>query len=331
VKVALASIAFDAGTQIREAINEAVVAEYAERMTKGVIFPAVVLFHDGNQYYMADGFHRALAAKRNDFSDIEADVQPGTKTDALWFALGANKANGQRLTLADKKHAVLLALQTWPAKSAGQIGDQVGCSHSYVSSIRNEVSMTGNPEHVTGKDGSTYPASKSARERRRETVASLLVQGQSVSEVRAATGVGRDVISEVRRDLGLSGVPTTKAARAQRLDRMREMAAEGYSSRQIAADVELSDDRCRELLRRQGIEVPADAVIGKTKRHDSTRIIARIVADAENVTEGVTLIDFTDVDRSQLPAWLKSLQESRDKLGAFIRRLMKEQQNGQAA
>lgn len=59
--VALDLIQFDAGTQIRAAINEAVVGEYAELMQADTKFPPVVLFHDGNAYYMADGFHRAMA------------------------------------------------------------------------------------------------------------------------------------------------------------------------------------------------------------------------------------------------------------------------------
>src|SRR3990167_6592108 len=120
-RVRLAAITFDAGTQIRAAISETVVAEYAERMTEGVVFPAVVLFHDGKRHYMADGFHRGLASQRIGFKDIEADVRLGTQADALWFALGANKANAHQMTLADKRHAILLALDTWPERSANQI------------------------------------------------------------------------------------------------------------------------------------------------------------------------------------------------------------------
>jgi hypothetical protein len=84
-------------------------------------------------------------------------------------------------------------------------------------------------------------------------------------------------------------------------------------------------------LRKEKIDVPADKAVGRIKRHDSNRIIERIVADAENLVEGVNLVEFADLDRAQLAGWLKSLQASRDKLGAFIRRLMKEQQDGEAA
>lgn len=46
-RIRLEHIAFDAGTQIREAISEQVVTDYAERMADGVEFPPVVLFADG--------------------------------------------------------------------------------------------------------------------------------------------------------------------------------------------------------------------------------------------------------------------------------------------
>jgi hypothetical protein len=68
-----------------------------------------------------------------------------TQADALWYALGANKANGQRLTPADKKHAVLLTFRAWPEMSAGKIAEQVGCSQDYVSQLRSQVKDSFDP------------------------------------------------------------------------------------------------------------------------------------------------------------------------------------------
>lgn len=126
-RIRLDAITFDAGTQVREAISEQLVAAYGDCMAKGDRFPPVVLFHDGNQYYMADGFHRGLASQRLGSAEIEADVRPGTKVDALWFALGANRKNGERLKSSDLRHAVLLAFQTWPDRSARELAEQIGC------------------------------------------------------------------------------------------------------------------------------------------------------------------------------------------------------------
>lgn len=55
---------------------------------------------------------------------------------------------------ADKRHAIELALKTWPDKSASAIADQLGCSHTWVNRTKSEVETTFNlPERVTGKDG----------------------------------------------------------------------------------------------------------------------------------------------------------------------------------
>lgn len=136
-RVALTSIAFSEGTQVRASIDVGLVGEYAEAMADGAVFPPIVVFHDGNRYYLADGFHRFLAAQRFEARDIAADVRAGTKADALWFALGANRKNGKRLSETDKRHAIVLALQTWPDKSQNQIAEQVGCTQRRPDRRRN--------------------------------------------------------------------------------------------------------------------------------------------------------------------------------------------------
>jgi hypothetical protein len=293
-RVRLDAIAFDAGTQIREAIDQAVVADYAEAMTDGARFPPVVLFHDGNQHYLADGFHRFMAAQRLQWRHIDALVNPGTKEDALWFALGANREHGMRMSGADKRHAIVLAYKAWSDKGTSEIAKQIGCSDRWVRMIRSEVTSE-LPEKTPGKDGKNYPTSKPR-------------QPERVTPDRAGK------------------LDTTKAGIAERKEQMRQLAADGHISRQIASVVGMSEESCRNTLRESGIDVPADRVVGKAKRHDSNRIVAQMVSDAENLAADVKLIDFSSLDRSRLMEWLRSLNESRDKFGAFIRRLMKEQQ-----
>ena len=63
------SIRIDGETQSRERINEETVAEFAEAMkgpAAGSVqaWPAVTVFFDGTDYWLADGFHRLLAARR---------------------------------------------------------------------------------------------------------------------------------------------------------------------------------------------------------------------------------------------------------------------------
>lgn len=79
----VAKIKLDGGTQTRVGITEEIVASYAERMEEGDKFPPVVVYFDGTYYYLADGFHRVLAAQRLRFRDIEAAIHKGTRLDAL--------------------------------------------------------------------------------------------------------------------------------------------------------------------------------------------------------------------------------------------------------
>lgn len=331
--VALDQIAFDAGTQVRAAINEDVVAQYAERMNAGDVFPAVIVFHDGNRYYLGDGFHRALAAKRNGLTEIPADVRGGTKTDALWFALGANKANGQRLTDADKRAAVLVAVRTFMNdKSQRQIADQIGCSQGFVSQVitRNNVAR---PERVPGADGHTYPATKDARASIRDRAAEMLATGSTIDEVRKVVGVGRETAYQIQRQIGVAtSVDKSRDAIAQRRKDVRDMAERGFTTRQIASAIGVTTETVGIIAKKEGIYIHADRAVGSTKHHDANRIVEQMVMDAENLTADVNLIDFSELDPSKLAAWLESLAQSRTALNSFIRKLTEEQKKyGEAA
>ena len=162
-------ITIDAGTQARAVIDEAIVDEYADQLTEGATFPPVTVFQDGSTTYLADGFHRLEAHRRAGRREIEAEVQSGTREDALWFALGANRAHGQRLTNADKKHAIELALGAWPDRSQRRIAGQIGCSQQYVGKVRAEVTTSCHlPERTVGTDGKTYPAERNRPDNRPE-------------------------------------------------------------------------------------------------------------------------------------------------------------------
>lgn len=334
-RIALSEIVSDAGTQIRAAVNEQTVADYADRMTEGVTFPPVVLFHDGNRYYLADGFHRVLAANRNQFRDISADVRKGTLQDALWFALGANKANGQRLTGADKKHAIRMALYTWPDRSSNEISDQIGCSRKWVQDVRHELQEASGsqPDQVIGRDGRSYPARRGARTEKRAAIAEAVKSGESSKSIEQRLKAHPSQIAATRKELGLSTrQDQSRDAVAARRTRVREMAAGGFSAPQISQDVGLSEESIRILARRECFEIPGDNAIKNTRRHDANRIVSQMVTDAENLTADVNLIDFAQLDADSIQGWLVSLYGSRKSLNSFIRRLELEQkQYGEAA
>jgi uncharacterized ParB-like nuclease family protein len=135
-KLKLPEIVTDAGTQVRAGLNETTVADYAEALAEGAKFPPVIVFHDGDRYIAADGFHRIHAAVRNGATQIECDVRKGGKTDALKFALGCNAHHGLRRTNADKRHAVGMALKEFPKASTAAIAAMCLVSNELVAEIR---------------------------------------------------------------------------------------------------------------------------------------------------------------------------------------------------
>lgn len=46
----------------REVVDEAVVEEYVEAMQAGIKFPPIVVFSNGIDHWVGDGFHRVEAA-----------------------------------------------------------------------------------------------------------------------------------------------------------------------------------------------------------------------------------------------------------------------------
>ncbi|THJ30962.1 hypothetical protein E8K88_16490 [Lampropedia aestuarii] len=137
----LDKIRFDGTTQSRVQLNEDTVAEYAEAMREGVAFPAITVFFDGSDYWLADGFHRYHAARHAGLAQILEHVIPGTKREAILHSLGANANHGLRRTNADKRKAVetLLADAEWATWSNVQVAKACGVSEFLVRSIRDSI------------------------------------------------------------------------------------------------------------------------------------------------------------------------------------------------
>ena len=139
--VKINEIVIDGGTQQREKIDLDVVEEYAENMRCGAKFPAVSVFFDGAQYWLADGFHRYHASKEAEFLDMLCEVHEGTNRDALLFSAGANMAHGLRLSNVDKRRSVMVLINDseWTKWSDRQIAIHCKVSNVLVSKIRGEL------------------------------------------------------------------------------------------------------------------------------------------------------------------------------------------------
>ena len=133
-------IRIDCGTQSRDKIDQQVVSDYAVALKEGAKFPAVVVFHDGLEYYLADGFHRYLAHVQAGRSEIEAEVKNGTLRDAILYSLSANDSHGLRRTNADKRKSVMTLLEDdeWKQWSSSDIARACKVSHVFVIKLRKD-------------------------------------------------------------------------------------------------------------------------------------------------------------------------------------------------
>ena len=102
MKIKIADL--DLSLQTRAGTDAETIDNYAEAMADGAQFPEVTVFTDGAHYWLADGFHRVMAAKQNGRTVIAADVRKGTEDDAVVFGGTANNKQGKRPTRADVQH-----------------------------------------------------------------------------------------------------------------------------------------------------------------------------------------------------------------------------------
>lgn len=172
-QISIAAIRRDGGTQIRTSINDDVVEQYVEDIDE---LPPVVVYYDGIDRWLADGFHRVAAHERAGKLLIKAEVRAGTRREAVLAAVSANRGAGFGLirTSADKRRAVetLLRDEEWSTWSDREIARRAGVGHSFVSVVRGELStadsskekpmITETPSPVTAAAGPSPPAAPSS-------------------------------------------------------------------------------------------------------------------------------------------------------------------------
>lgn len=136
-------IRIDCGTQSRAEINQAVVDQYAEAIKDGADFPPVRVFHDGNFYYLADGFHRYFAHLKAERAGIKAEVVNGTLRDAILYSFSANALHGLQRNIHDKRKIVTAMLEDfeWRAWSDREIARLCHVSHTFVANMRESMNV----------------------------------------------------------------------------------------------------------------------------------------------------------------------------------------------
>jgi len=132
----------DPGAQMRIEMRAETVNDYAEAMLNDADFPPVILYHDGTDYWLGDGYHRVAAARKIERETIKAEVREGTARDAILCGVGANATHGLQRTQADKRQAIerLLRDPEWAQWSSRKIAEVAKVDHKTVAKVRRDLS-----------------------------------------------------------------------------------------------------------------------------------------------------------------------------------------------
>lgn len=117
--------------------------------------------------------------------------------------------------------------------------------------------------------------------------------------------------------------PTDRSveAVARRRELIRECAARGYSSRQIAERIGTNESTIRQIARDHGVNITADSVMSRTRRHDSNRIVRETVHALDGLVMGIGLVDFDELDLDEVEDWTISLANSIRALNRLNKRM----------
>ena len=131
----------DGGAQMRVEMKPDVVLDYAADMAAGATFPPVVVYYDGTDYWLGDGFHRVEAARKLERETIDAEVLDGDARQAILHGAGSNASHGLRRTQADKRRAVerLVRDEEWGKWSDRKIAKVARVDHKTVAKVRREL------------------------------------------------------------------------------------------------------------------------------------------------------------------------------------------------
>ncbi|NEP56092.1 MAG: ParB N-terminal domain-containing protein, partial [Symploca sp. SIO2G7] len=154
----ISEIRRDGGTQSREKLDLSHVATLKEAIEDGAELDPVIVFYDGESYWLADGFHRCKASLESGLEDIQVIIHQGTRRDAVLYSVGANaehKAVKPR-SRADKRRAVMMLLNDpeWNKWSNCEIARRCKVSDPFVLSLRKK--LTSNIRGENDSQSRTY-------------------------------------------------------------------------------------------------------------------------------------------------------------------------------
>lgn len=173
--IAITKLIRSSALQPRVKLDSETIADYASKMhrekgrTGFVINPMsgerwknIIVYTDGEKYWLADGFHRVAAAEKRGHQLFQAEIRQGVKRDAFIYSLGANEDHGLKRNSRDKRTLIQKAVSDPELRnlSSRDLQDILKISHTHINNVRNEMINDGAIPALTevkGTDGKLYP------------------------------------------------------------------------------------------------------------------------------------------------------------------------------
>ena len=249
----ISQITLDKGLQMRAFMDKNTVDDYAERLLEGDTFPPVILFNDGKNNYVGDGHNRIFAHKQAGIEIINADVRPGTRRDALFYALSANARNGQRRTVDDKRKAVMTMLDDmeWSEESDRNIAKACVVSHVFVSKLRKAEGKQPDVINVKG-NGTEYKMANRAKKEPNESQApETSDQEEKIFEMATEIRSMAEELEASERRIAVAALEATPEEKRLASVKLEELAAEvkavSENNRVLRISRDTYQNECAEL------------------------------------------------------------------------------------
>ena len=139
MRLRIAQLKRDPTLQICAQMNPDVIEAYAESMRAGDAVPLPVVFYDGSNHWLADGYCRVAAAVRVGIKELDVEVKMGDKRDAIEWAFKTKASQAARPTNADKRRAAEMAPRAQPKLSDRVIARQVRVGAPLAGHVRKSI------------------------------------------------------------------------------------------------------------------------------------------------------------------------------------------------
>lgn len=226
----LSKLALRPETQSRAAIDQDTVQNYCDSMLDGEEFPPIIVFFDGLEYYVVDGYHRCYASKKAGIKDVAAKVMSGSLRDAILYSTGVNPDHGLPRNRDDKRKIVMKFLDDfeWSEWTDAAIARKCHISAMTIGRIRKSLNLEQDERKYINKNGKETTIKTESIGKRPELVPPLPepeVEDEHLQELAHANVELAEEVTALKDRLAVKALDATEEEKTQYIETVAELRA----------------------------------------------------------------------------------------------------------